>query len=446
MLWIGLGLPPTYAGAGGVDDTNRLGSHLGAMAQSRPGGALPAGDVATAEHLGRRVAEAVARWKRAPIATSRHPHARSWSFPQRVAGVDRVNLRELAARPDRFEHHLVVVASIGAAQLEIATASEPLYFAHVNISDEYAVALLTGDGLVDRFPMRTFVSDPATGDDVARYNHRVGDLVLHPFGLAHWPGRLRPPYEPHVVPPGMRRCAVSLVYCASQPTASTAVVVPPPAERAGDVKIYAGSPTLVLAPLDRKGVVAAVAGTTLEVVCEPQAIAPPRGGWVVVLDGDAPTDLIRIPEGGELAGAGISRALVFASPDLPPDPPPPVWRAQPPPAFVPFEDAAAGSLPVRIGALSIDARSDALVEVAIGDARAEVPRYWLARMLFRVGLHRLRLNYVETYNGFYIDDRDDLAIGLRGRGAITIPRADALAVVERLYRAVAPPGYTERLT
>src|SRR4029079_18469830 len=64
MIWVGLGLPPTYAAMdASADETNRLGSHLGAMGQSRPGGgALPAGDVETAELLGRRVAEAAARW------------------------------------------------------------------------------------------------------------------------------------------------------------------------------------------------------------------------------------------------------------------------------------------------------------------------------------------------------------------------------------------------
>jgi hypothetical protein len=43
-----------------------------------------------------------------------------------VSGVRRTNLRALAARPGRFEHHLVVVARAGDAQLEMATASEPL--------------------------------------------------------------------------------------------------------------------------------------------------------------------------------------------------------------------------------------------------------------------------------------------------------------------------------
>src|SRR5439155_14127707 len=42
MVWISLGLPPTYIEVGTADgDTNRLGSHLGAMAQSRPSAALP---------------------------------------------------------------------------------------------------------------------------------------------------------------------------------------------------------------------------------------------------------------------------------------------------------------------------------------------------------------------------------------------------------------------
>ena len=64
MIWVGLGLPPTYAGIEPAkEDTNRLGSHLGAMAQSRPGGGVvPPSDLATAEHLGRRVAEAARRW------------------------------------------------------------------------------------------------------------------------------------------------------------------------------------------------------------------------------------------------------------------------------------------------------------------------------------------------------------------------------------------------
>ena len=63
-----------------------------------------------------------------PAGASRRPSAR------RSPASRRTNLRELAARPERFEHHLVVVARAAGAQLEIATASEPLYFAHVNVS------------------------------------------------------------------------------------------------------------------------------------------------------------------------------------------------------------------------------------------------------------------------------------------------------------------------
>jgi hypothetical protein len=82
----------------------------------------------------------------------------------------------------------------------------------------------------------------------------------------------------------------------------------------------------------------------------------------------------------------------------------------------------------------------------------EVPRYWLARMLHRVALHGLRLGYVETYGGFFVDDRadsrDSVELGIRTPGAkhaVSVPRTEALTVLERLYRAVAPPGYRERM-
>jgi NAD(P)H dehydrogenase (quinone) len=68
MIWIGLGLMPgNNSSAGKIDDLNRLGSFLGAMAQSNADqgpehGPTPA-DLKTAEHLGRRVAEAAKRWR-----------------------------------------------------------------------------------------------------------------------------------------------------------------------------------------------------------------------------------------------------------------------------------------------------------------------------------------------------------------------------------------------
>lgn len=69
MIWVGLGLPPgNNSSAGSAADLNRLGSFLGATAQSNADqgpehGPSPA-DLATAEHLGKRVAEAVHRWCR----------------------------------------------------------------------------------------------------------------------------------------------------------------------------------------------------------------------------------------------------------------------------------------------------------------------------------------------------------------------------------------------
>jgi len=444
MVWVGLGLPPTHATSNSADDTNRLGSHLGAMAQSPPGGRLPEGDLVTAELLGRRVAAASQRWGTIAIAASeRHPTARSWAFPPADRaplgpGLERTNLRELVARPERFEHHLVVCASLGGAQLEIVTASEPLYFGHINISDEYALALPTGDDLIDKFPLgfRTVVIDPATGADIARYKHRIGDLVLHPVGYQHWPGKLRPPYEPFAIPPGMRRTGLSLVYCASAPTPSAKLVVPLAPERRDDVKVYAGSPQLVLSDLRVPGPIAAIGATTLELFVDPRELAPPRGGWVVVLD---TCDLIRIAPRARFDATGVARALLLTG-DVPPDPVPPSWRAVPPPPFAPFEDAAPGTLPLRIGELVIEALSP----TEVGLLGVRVPRYWLARTLFRLALHDLRLNTIETYGGLAFDDSTDLVI--RGKTSVTVPRGDALGVIERVYRAVAPAGYTERLS
>ena len=78
----------------------------------------------------------------------------------------------------------------------------------------------------------------------------------------------------------------------------------------------------------------------------------------------------------------------------------------------------------------------------------QTPRYWLARTLFRVALHDVRLGYVETYGRVFFDDRSgDLEVGVHGedsRKSVTVPRAEAMAFVERMYRAVAPVGYRER--
>lgn len=67
MVWINLNLLPGNNSSGGsVDDLNRLGGTLGAMAQSNvdegPDVCPPQADLETARHLGRRVAGCALRW------------------------------------------------------------------------------------------------------------------------------------------------------------------------------------------------------------------------------------------------------------------------------------------------------------------------------------------------------------------------------------------------
>ena len=69
MHWVSLGLYPGWnTSTATADDLNRLGSYLGAMAQSHgdegPDVAPRASDLETAEELGRRVALAARRWVR----------------------------------------------------------------------------------------------------------------------------------------------------------------------------------------------------------------------------------------------------------------------------------------------------------------------------------------------------------------------------------------------
>jgi len=69
MVWVGLGLMPgNNSSKGSTEDLNRLGSFLGAMAQSNadqgPEHGPTAADQRTAEHLGHRVAETALRWQR----------------------------------------------------------------------------------------------------------------------------------------------------------------------------------------------------------------------------------------------------------------------------------------------------------------------------------------------------------------------------------------------
>ncbi|NCC02764.1 MAG: flavodoxin family protein [Proteobacteria bacterium] len=68
MVWVGLGLlPGNNSSKGSINDLNRLGSYIGAMAQSNndegPDRAPPAADHETAAHLGQRVAMLTHRQK-----------------------------------------------------------------------------------------------------------------------------------------------------------------------------------------------------------------------------------------------------------------------------------------------------------------------------------------------------------------------------------------------
>jgi multimeric flavodoxin WrbA len=66
MMWVSLGLMPgNNSSQGSVNDLNRLGSFLGAMAQANAdqgGESIIESDQKTAEVLGERVANAVVRW------------------------------------------------------------------------------------------------------------------------------------------------------------------------------------------------------------------------------------------------------------------------------------------------------------------------------------------------------------------------------------------------
>jgi NAD(P)H dehydrogenase (quinone) len=73
MQWVSLGLQPSWNSSGsGPEGLNRLGSYLGVLAQANtdegPDVAPPISDRRTAEHLGRRVAESLARSGRSETA------------------------------------------------------------------------------------------------------------------------------------------------------------------------------------------------------------------------------------------------------------------------------------------------------------------------------------------------------------------------------------------
>lgn len=378
----------------------------------------------------------------------RHAATDTWAFPRdraTPAGVQRVSLRELAARPGRFEHHLMVVGRIGDAQLELVTASEPLFFAHANISDEYALALPTGDGLLDAFPFRTFLM---TDDNTlaGRIRHTTGQLVLHPHGWLHWPGMLRPPYVPPAFP-GARRCGLSLVFCATTPTVPGERPLAIGAGLEANAKAYAGKPPFHLVdvmaePEDQW--LGQIGDARMDLLVAPTRVKGPA--YFAVLDAAEDSDWfsgdLAYVE-GDVATTGVKRALLFSGASV--EPPPATWSEVPVPRMPPFEDGERAPLPVVIDGLRVEDAGEDRVRVSIGDHHAEVPRYWLARMLFRLALHDFALGYLETYEGFFYDDRGGYRLGLRGGGHVALDRAGIESAVATLYRAVAPAAYTERL-
>ncbi len=72
MVWVGLGLPGGFNHSkGSIEDLNRLGASVGAMAQANADQGvegIAASDFRTMNALGKRVAEAAQRWREAPLA------------------------------------------------------------------------------------------------------------------------------------------------------------------------------------------------------------------------------------------------------------------------------------------------------------------------------------------------------------------------------------------
>jgi len=72
MVWVGLGLAPgNNHSKGSVDDLNRTGASIGVMAQANADQGVEGigpSEFRTAQALGKRVAEAAARWQTTPLA------------------------------------------------------------------------------------------------------------------------------------------------------------------------------------------------------------------------------------------------------------------------------------------------------------------------------------------------------------------------------------------
>ncbi|HEU4420765.1 MAG TPA: nuclear transport factor 2 family protein [Planctomycetota bacterium] len=127
MVWLGLDLMPgNNSSKGSTRDLNRLGSWLGAMAQSNADEpaelAPPPADRATAEHLGRRVALAARRWRVRP--THLEEAAVRAVLERYLDGLHRGDVALLA---EVFHPQAIyATASDGSAALDTATPGQPL--------------------------------------------------------------------------------------------------------------------------------------------------------------------------------------------------------------------------------------------------------------------------------------------------------------------------------
>jgi hypothetical protein len=208
---------------------------------------------------------------------------------------------------------------------------------------------------------------------------------------------------------------------------------------------------LLLADLNEEEsrVIGVMGDATLELLVAPERLSAPRGGYLVVLSGSDPhfdCDLLYLPEGAELDCAGIERALWLSSASRRAWPPPESWQYVPSAPLTVFEDGERGALPIALEEMRVEEASADLVKVSVAGQSRDVPRYWLARMLFRIALHDYAIGYLETYGGFYYDDRGGHRFGLRGGDSVSFDRQGIATAVETLYRAVAPEGYVEQLT
>src|SRR5690606_41725858 len=140
----------------------------------------------------------------------------------------------------------------------------------------------------------------------------------------------------------------------------------------GDPSGPRATPVLSRGP---SGVVGRVGASRLELLVAPERRARARGGYVVVLEGEAPphaTDLVFIPESASMSGHGIARALLFTSDARPAEPPPASWAEVPPAPFPPLPLGERLPLPFETGGIPLEASEPGFARLRVAGSRAEV--------------------------------------------------------------------------